>query len=50
MKKHRTLLSTVNIVLTGLLAIFGFSKCEGTGMHLHDDDGKLLVCHYSRIQ
>ena len=24
--------------------------CEGNGMHLHDDDGKLLVCHYGRIE
>lgn len=24
--------------------------CEGNGMHLHDDDGKLLVCHYGRIK
>lgn len=23
--------------------------CEGNGMHLHDDDGNLLVCHYNRI-
>jgi radical SAM protein with 4Fe4S-binding SPASM domain len=23
--------------------------CEGNGMHLHDDDGKLLLCHYQRI-
>lgn len=26
-----------------------FRYCEGNGMHLHDDDGKLLVCHYKRI-
>ncbi|MCL2728339.1 MAG: TIGR04133 family radical SAM/SPASM protein, partial [Bacteroidales bacterium] len=26
-----------------------FKYCEGNGMHLHDDDGKLLVCHYRRI-
>ena len=24
--------------------------CEGNGMHLHDDDGKLMVCHYGRIE
>lgn len=24
--------------------------CEGNGMHLHDDEGKLLVCHYQRIK
>lgn len=24
--------------------------CEGNGMHLHDDEGKLLVCHYGRIE
>jgi radical SAM protein with 4Fe4S-binding SPASM domain len=23
--------------------------CEGNGMHLHDDQGRLLVCHYDRI-
>lgn len=23
--------------------------CEGNGMHLHDDDGELLVCHHQRI-
>ena len=23
--------------------------CEGNGMHLHDDQGQLLVCHYERI-
>ena len=22
--------------------------CEGSGMHLYDDDGRLLVCHYQR--
>jgi radical SAM enzyme (rSAM/lipoprotein system) len=26
-----------------------FRYCEGNGMHLHDDCGKLLVCHYHRI-
>jgi len=26
-----------------------FRYCEGNGMHLHDDDGNLLVCHYERI-
>ncbi len=24
--------------------------CEGNGMHLHDDSGKLLVCHYKRLK
>lgn len=24
--------------------------CEGNGMHLHDNEGKLLVCHYNRIE
>ncbi len=23
--------------------------CEGNGMHLYDDDGNLLVCHYQRL-
>ena len=23
--------------------------CEGNGMHLYDDDGNLLVCHYNRL-
>jgi radical SAM enzyme (rSAM/lipoprotein system) len=27
-----------------------FRYCEGNGMHLHDGDGKLLVCHYRRIK
>ncbi len=26
-----------------------FRYCLGGGMHLRDDDGKLLVCHYRRI-
>ncbi|MEZ5006501.1 MAG: TIGR04133 family radical SAM/SPASM protein, partial [Bacteroides graminisolvens] len=26
-----------------------FRYCEGNGMHLHDETGKLLVCHYQRI-
>lgn len=26
-----------------------FRYCEGNGMHLHDDNGNLLVCHYNRI-
>ena len=26
-----------------------FRYCEGNGMHLHDDDGNLLLCHYQRI-
>lgn len=27
-----------------------FRYCEGNGMHLHDDNGELLVCHYRRIK
>ena len=26
-----------------------FKYCRGNGMHLHDEEGKLLVCHYNRI-
>jgi radical SAM enzyme (rSAM/lipoprotein system) len=26
-----------------------FRYCEGNGMHLRDESGKLLVCHYKRI-
>ena len=26
-----------------------FRYCEGNGMHQHDDNGKLLVCHHRRI-
>jgi radical SAM enzyme (rSAM/lipoprotein system) len=26
-----------------------FRYCEGNGMHLRDDDGNLLLCHYKRI-
>ncbi|CDE62568.1 putative uncharacterized protein [Parabacteroides sp. CAG:409] len=26
-----------------------FRYCEGNGMHLHDEEKKLLVCHYHRI-
>lgn len=26
-----------------------FRYCEGNGMHLHDENGDLLVCHYKRI-
>ena len=26
-----------------------FRYCLGNGMHLHDESGKLLVCHYNRI-
>lgn len=26
-----------------------FRYCEGNGMHLHDGEGNLLVCHYRRI-
>ena len=24
--------------------------CEGSGLHLYDDDGNLLVCHYNRLK
>lgn len=27
-----------------------FRYCEGNGMHLHDDAGNLLTCHYKRIR
>jgi radical SAM enzyme (rSAM/lipoprotein system) len=27
-----------------------FRYCEGNGMHLRDDNGDLLVCHYKRIK
>jgi radical SAM enzyme (rSAM/lipoprotein system) len=27
-----------------------FRYCEGNGMHLHDETGKLLFCHYKRIK
>lgn len=27
-----------------------FKYCKGNGMHLHDETGKLLVCHYNRIR
>ena len=26
-----------------------FKYCQGNGMHLRDDDGKLLTCHYNRL-
>ena len=26
-----------------------FRYCRGNGMHLHDEEGKLLVCHYNRL-
>lgn len=26
-----------------------FRYCQGGGMHLHGDDGKLLYCHYKRL-
>ena len=26
-----------------------FRYCEGNGMHLYDDEGNLLVCHYKRL-
>lgn len=27
-----------------------FKYCEGNGMHLRDDEGELLFCHYKRIK
>ena len=27
-----------------------FRYCRGGGMHLHDDDGRLLLCHLHRLQ
>lgn len=27
-----------------------FRYCEGNGMHLYDDNGNLLFCHYNRIK
>lgn len=27
-----------------------FRYCEGNGMHLHDEDGHLLVCHLKRLE
>lgn len=27
-----------------------YRYCEGNGMHLHDDNGNLLACHYKRIK
>ena len=27
-----------------------FRYCEGNGMHLHDDDGNLLLCHLKRLR
>lgn len=26
-----------------------FRYCEGNGMHLHDESGKLMTCHYHRL-
>lgn len=26
-----------------------YRYCEGNGMHLHDEDGKLMLCHYHRL-
>ena len=26
-----------------------FRYFRGNGMHLHDEEGKLLVCHYNRL-
>lgn len=27
-----------------------FRYCEGNGMHLHDENGRLMTCHYHRLQ
>ena len=27
-----------------------FRYCEGNGMHLHDETGKLLVCHFNKLK
>ena len=27
-----------------------FRYCEGNGMHLRDNNGELLVCHYNRLK
>lgn len=27
-----------------------FDKCKGNGMHLRNDDGSLMVCHYNRLK
>lgn len=27
-----------------------FSECKGNGMHLRNDDGSLMTCHYNRIK
>ncbi len=27
-----------------------FRYCEGNGMHLRDEEGKLMVCHYKRLK
>ena len=27
-----------------------FRYCRGNGMHLHDGDGQLLLCHMKRLQ
>jgi radical SAM protein with 4Fe4S-binding SPASM domain len=26
-----------------------FDKCQGNGMHLRNDDGTLMTCHYNRL-
>lgn len=26
-----------------------FKYCQGNGMHLHDDNGDLILCHYNRL-
>ena len=26
-----------------------FRYCQGGGMHLRDEEGKLLMCHYKRL-
>lgn len=27
-----------------------FDKCKGNGMHLRNDDGTLMICHYNRLE
>lgn len=26
-----------------------FRYCEGNGFHLRDDDGRLMLCHYRKL-
>ncbi len=36
-------------VLGGLLVMLGFSGCDGKGMHLRDNDGKLMLCRLNEL-